>query len=256
MARKGRLQSASGIYHVLLRGVNRLFSDKADYDEFTGLLKRYSEPENINLFAFLLLENRIHLVISADCDIGKVLKPLCTSYARYFNRTHGNSGRLFYDRFKSEPVDSDADLAGVVSFVNSISQSSGEGYPYCSLSADGAKICSGGGRLTSAQLADTTLSGVFLEDYDCLSQAEINRYIYDLCGYMPSEFKTLPKAELDAAVEKLTKKRWIAKTKLYTILGIKKALSPKASPTVSAPTEKNTVKEEPETSRGLSVWLL
>lgn len=261
MARKGRVQSTTGIYHILLRGVNLLFSQSGDYDEFTAILKRYSDAGDVSIYSYSLLNNRIHLVISASDDIGKALKPICTSYARYFNRTHGGSGKLFYDRFKSEPIDSDTDLCGVVSFVNSISARIGDDYPYCSLSSDGTEICSRSGKLTKAQLLSTKITDMYIEDYDCLTQKEINQYIFDLCGIMPKDFKNLSPAELTIALATLTKKRWIAKTKLYSILGIKKAQPQKpTAPKTAVPKQKPAPKQEeqkqPEPKRELSVWLL
>ena len=39
------------------------------------------------------------------------MKPVTTSYARYFNRTHEREGKLFADRFKSEPLETDEEIA-------------------------------------------------------------------------------------------------------------------------------------------------
>lgn len=256
MARTGRIQSVTGIYHVLLRGVNLLFSEDGDYSEFTQILRRYSENNDIKIFAYTLLKNRVHLVIDAGDNIGKALKPICTSYARYYNRTHGGSGKLFYDRFKSEPIDTDDDLKDVVAFVNQISQKSGSDYPYCSLSTEGQAIIYPG-KLTANERKSTKITSMFIEDFDCLSQKEINQYIFDLCQIMPKDFKNLSKQELDEAIDKLTKKRWIARTKLFEILGIKKATDPKPK-TVKKETPKPEPKPEPkqESRRELSVWLL
>ncbi len=270
MARKGRIQSKTGIYHILLRGVNQLFCRAEDYAEFTQTLKRYIPDGNIKIYAYTLLKNRVHLVIDAGDDVGKALKPICTSYARYFNRTHGEIGKLFYDRFKSEPIDTDEDLKAVVAFVNSISQKCQADYPYCSLSAANSDLVYAG-KLTLSEQKSTAITSMFIEDFDCLSQKELSQYIFDLCGIMPKDFKGLSKDDLNTALEKLTKKRWIARTKLYEILGIKKVAesnpikSDEPKPKVSKkqePKPKAQKKEEPqpepkrEQRRELSVWLL
>lgn len=261
MARSGRLQSELGIYHVLLRGVNRLFTSEADYEEFTDVLKRYAQG-GIDIYAYALLDNRIHLVLRAEEDIGRALKPICTSYARYFNRTHSGGGRLFYDRFKSEPINSEEELLGAAAFVNFISKKKGDGYRFCSLSEEGAKICAAYPGISSEQLADTKLRGMYIEDYDCLSKEEIDGYIYELCGVSAKDFKDLGKREADEAMEKLTEKRWIAKTKLYAALGIKKtqtaAVKKEEPPRTEEKKEENEEKEEkkPSVNRELSVWLL
>ena len=38
------------------------------------------------------------------------MKPVTTSYARYFNRTHNREGKLFAGRFKSEPLETDEEI--------------------------------------------------------------------------------------------------------------------------------------------------
>ncbi|MBO5059835.1 MAG: hypothetical protein J6C82_02840 [Clostridia bacterium] len=256
MARKGRVLSDIGIYHILLRGVNVLFESDADFNEFTAILQRYSEDKSVQIFSYTLLKNRIHLVIYSDSDIGKALKPICTSYARYFNRTYGGSGKLFYDRFKSEPINSNDELRSAVGFVNAISAKSASDYPYCSLSDAGRKICTGSGRLTAAELTAAQVTEMYIEDYDCLSPKEISEYITDICGIAPKDFKTLEKQQLDAALERLTKKRWISRTKLYDILGIKKIQTKPSAPKTTPKPAPKTEPQPRQQKQELSVWLL
>lgn len=246
MARTGRVESKMGIYHVLLRGMNELFVDDKDFGEFVTILKKYSGLGTLKVFSYTLLKNRVHLVVGVSGSIGAGLKPLCTSYARYFNRTYQREGKLFYDRLKSEPIDSQSELKNVVAFVNSIGASAGDDYPYSSLSANGREICVPG-ILSQRELLATTVSEMFIEDYDCLSKDEIGEYIHALCGVMPNSFSTLSAQEQKDALSKLTKKRWIAKNKLYDILEINR---PRAASAQAAN------KTQPEKDRGLSVWLL
>lgn len=244
MARSGRVKSEMGIYHVLLRGMNVLFPEEADFDEFKNLLKKYVREGNIKIFSYTLLKNRIHLIVDAGEDVGHALKPLCTSYARYFNRTYSREGKIFYDRLKSEPINSQAELKSAVAFVNEAGARMGEDYPHCSRMA-GDNICTRE-RLTEAERMSTDITEMYMEDYDCLSQRELDRYIISLCGTSSADFKKLSPEEQQAAIERLTEKRWIARTKLYTILGIKKPRK-KAETDTAEPAGR---KQE------LSVWLL
>ncbi len=246
MARTGRALSKMGIYHVLLRGMNELFIEDRDFGEFIAILKKYASLGTFKVFSYTLLKNRVHLVVGVPAGIGVALKPLCTSYARYFNRTYQREGKLFYDRLKSEPINSESELKNVVSFVNSISVSSGENYPYSSISDSGREICVPG-MLSQRELLDTTVSEMFIEDYDCLSREEIGEYIHALCGVMPDAFSSLSAEEQKEALSKLTKKRWIAKNKLYDILEINRPRTASSVPTQKA---------QPERDKGLSVWLL
>lgn len=247
MARSGREKSEMGIYHVLLRGMNVLFPEETDFNEFKGLLKKYSDAGIIKVFSYTLLKNRIHLVVDTGEDVGKALKPLCTSYARYFNRTYAREGKIFYDRLKSEPINSNAQLKSVVAFVNEVGERMGRDYPHCSLT-DSNDICTKE-RLTEAERISTKITEMYMEDYDCLSEEELDLYITYLCGTAPADFEKLSQEQQQEAIEKLTKKRWIARTKLYAILGMKKPRKKVEEP-------KTEKKPQVERKQELSVWLL
>lgn len=253
MARSGRAVSELGIYHVLLRGTNVLFLENADFDEFVRLLEKYSKREQIKLFSYALLKNRVHLVVHTEDSVGRALKPLCTSYARYVNRTYSREGKLFYDRMKSEPIKSEDELKNAVAFVNYLGAREGVDYAYCSAFSDN-EIC-GGEELTEAERRNCKLVEMFMEDYDCLSQEELDDYIKALCGVTPAEFKELSQEERQSALGILTRKKWIAGTKLYGILGMKKPRGgeiKKNAPKTSA-VKKEEKKEKKEE---LSFWLL
>lgn len=252
MARQKREVSDTGIYHILLRGVNSLFLAENDFETFLSILKEKTKSKNVKILAYLLLENRVHMVIDVkDENVGTVLKPVCTSYARYCNRTRGIGGKLFYDRFKSEPISSKDELLEVVSFINFIAQghknskfSSFEN-PICSLKQSG---------MTEKQAKNTEFKHLFMEDYDCLSKAELISYIYAICGVAPKDFKALSAEGQREVIDKITKDRRISKSKVYEVFGVKKPQSAK-------PIRENTEivlqnKQEKTKKRDLSVWLL
>ena len=246
MARSGRVMSDTGIYHVLLRGTNVLFPEDADFLEFQELLKKYTASGSIKIFSYALLKNRVHLVLQTGDSVGRALKPLCTSYARYVNRTYSRTGKLFYDRLKSEPINSGDELKNAVAFINRLAVNVAGDYSYCSLSPEGDALCTKE-RLTASERRSTDVREMFMEDYDCLSVGELDGYIASLCGVYPKDFKNLALDAQQKALAVLTKKKWIAKTKLYSLLGIKKDRPKAKEASAPKPAEK---KEE------LSVWLL
>ena len=156
------------------------------------------------------------------------------------------AGKLFYDRLKSEPVNTEEELRNVVSFVNSISVRIDEKYSHSSISDTGREICVPG-LLAQWELLDTRVFEMFIEDYDCLTTEEIGEYIYALCGVYPRDFSSLSQNEQKDALLKLTKKRWIAKNKLYDILGINR-------PRVALDSAEKKAAQKKD--QGLSVWLL
>ena len=222
MARQGRTRSETGIYHVLLRGVDMLFGNNADYDQMYNILKKYVYEEQFKLIGYAFLKNRVHLIVNTmGTDIGKTLKPVCTSYARYFNRVHNIEGKLFYDRFKSEPIDMPGMLPKAIAFINAAALR--ENAVRASIIEDGEQICDyASGDLTEAEFKEHNISEVFLEDYECLSREDINDIIYSLSGVMPEDFQDLSKQKQAEMMLRLTQKRWLAKTRLYKILGADK----------------------------------
>ena len=117
MPRQSRKNSGTGIYHVMLRGINRqnIFEDSDDYFKFIKLLHHSVHPKDEKglelpplcmLYAYCLMPNHIHLLIKESQEgIGSVIKRIAISYASYFNHKYQRIGHLFQDRFKSEPVD-------------------------------------------------------------------------------------------------------------------------------------------------------
>ena len=118
MPRQMRKRSGTGIYHVMLRGINRqdIFEDESDYQQMIACLRtlteRYDEsglslPPLCTFYAYCLMSNHIHLLIREREDtVSEVVKKLGIIYAHYFNKKYGRNGHLFQDRFRSEPVDS------------------------------------------------------------------------------------------------------------------------------------------------------
>ena len=112
MPRHSREQSGTGIYHVMLRGVNRqsIFEDEEDCVRFISLLKKLIErfddagkplPALCVLYAYCLMDNHVHLLVKKQSEsISTVIKRLAVSYAYYFNRKYSHNGHLFQDRFK------------------------------------------------------------------------------------------------------------------------------------------------------------
>ena len=116
MPRQERTKSGTGIYHVMLRGINRqdIFEDDEDYLQMTvclqGLTERYDEngvaaEPLCTIYSYCLMSNHIHLLVREQKeDISSVMKRLGVAYAYYFNKKYQRNGHLFQDRFRSEPV--------------------------------------------------------------------------------------------------------------------------------------------------------
>ena len=116
MPRKNRITSDTGVYHVMMRGINHqiIFEYQNDYLKFLELLHqkcypkapdRESMPPCCVIYAYCLMPNHVHLLIQEkDEKISDTIKSVGIAYAQYYNIKYDHSGHLFQDRFRSEPV--------------------------------------------------------------------------------------------------------------------------------------------------------
>ena len=108
MARKAREISKSGNYYITLKG-NELFVTDEDKKMFVEILEKNFATGIVH--GYYLTKSEIRLVVKeGEKGISMTMKPVTTSYARYFNRTHEREGKLFADRFKSEPLETDEEI--------------------------------------------------------------------------------------------------------------------------------------------------
>ena len=130
MPRKQREKSGTGIYHVMMRGINHqdIFEDRGDYWKFLKLLRTQTHPEDQKgqplpahcvVYAYCLMSNHVHLLVR-ELDEGLVppIKSIAISYAQYFNYKYEHSGQVFQDRFKSEPVNDMAYFLTLMRYIH------------------------------------------------------------------------------------------------------------------------------------------
>jgi len=121
MPRQPRQLSDTGIYHIMLRGINRqrIFEDDADYTYFLGCLRDVRDLSTSVILAYCCMPNHVHLLMEqGDEPVSTVMKRLGVRYATWFNRKYDRVGHLFQDRFLSRPVDSDPYLLMVVMYIH------------------------------------------------------------------------------------------------------------------------------------------
>lgn len=108
MPRSARLKSESGIYHVMLRGIDKrnIFMNPADYEKFIESMIKAKEKAKLSVYAYCLMTNHVHILIKQHAeDVGDTVKRIAVSYAQYHNNRYGRTGHLFQNRFLSETVD-------------------------------------------------------------------------------------------------------------------------------------------------------
>lgn len=112
---------ASGIYHVMLRGIDRqqIFEDTQDYLFFLQIVQECREQCGFKLYAYCLMGNHVHMLIKVQADgVETIFKRIAGRYVYWYNIKYQRVGHLFQDRFKSEPVEDDAYFLIVLRYIH------------------------------------------------------------------------------------------------------------------------------------------
>ena len=121
MPRTARTKSESGIYHVMLRGINQqvIFEDEEDNQKFLEVLNDCKAVSGYKLFAYCLMGNHIHLLIKVEQeDLEQIFKRIGGRFVYWYNGKYSRGGHLFQDRYKSEPVETDEYFLAVLRYIH------------------------------------------------------------------------------------------------------------------------------------------
>jgi putative transposase len=121
MPRFARSRSDTGIYHLMLRGINRqnIFEDEEDREKLFETLARYKIKSGYDIYGYCFMSNHFHLLLKEKTEpISLVVKRISSSYVYWYNWKYERCGHLFQERFKSEAVDSNAYLLTVLRYIH------------------------------------------------------------------------------------------------------------------------------------------
>ena len=107
MPRQARKRSITAIYHVILRGIDKmsLFYDDNDRKLFLKQLKLQACP-GFEIYCYCLMTNHIHLLVKSNL-LSQYMHHIAFAYAMWFNSKYGRKGYLFQDRFRSEGIETE-----------------------------------------------------------------------------------------------------------------------------------------------------
>ena len=121
MPRAARKESSTGVYHIMLRGINQqqIFEDDEDYDKFLEVLGDCKIVSGFKLYAYCLMGNHVHLLVRVvDENLETIFKRIGVSYVYWYNLKYSRTGHLFQDRFKSEPIESNEYFFTVIRYIH------------------------------------------------------------------------------------------------------------------------------------------
>jgi putative transposase len=130
-------------FHIFNRGngKRKLFFDDEDFNFFSLRLREGLFPSflranqnnqptryhrqilrenSFSLLAYCLMPNHFHLVIrqNLDTSIAILIKKVCTSYAKYFNKKYERVGGLFEHKFRAVRIEDDSYLTWLTAYVH------------------------------------------------------------------------------------------------------------------------------------------
>lgn len=121
MPRSKRIKSESGIYHIMIRGINKqpIFQDAEDNEKFIEILKICKKISGFHLFAFCLMGNHVHILLKEGAEpLETVFKRIGGRYVYWYNAKYQRVGHLFQDRYRSEPVETDEYFLTVIRYIH------------------------------------------------------------------------------------------------------------------------------------------
>ncbi len=121
MPRQARQKSESGIYHVLLRGINRqvIFEDNEDMNKLFKVIKQHQETCKYKVYAYCFMSNHVHFLVKEnETSISTFMKKICSSYVLWYNWKYERCGHLFQERYKSENIESDRYFLTVLRYIH------------------------------------------------------------------------------------------------------------------------------------------
>jgi REP element-mobilizing transposase RayT len=121
MARPLRIEYEGAVYHILSRG-NRsenIFFEEKDKEYFIDILQRGAEKYRIELYAYCVMGNHYHLLMSMpEGGLTKIMHYIGSSYGSYIRRNKGWIGHVFAGRYKSLCVEKENYLLELSRYIH------------------------------------------------------------------------------------------------------------------------------------------
>lgn len=121
MPRTARICAINYPHHITQRGNNKetIFFDDDDRDFYLRTLSRYSDQWNLDIWAYCLMANHVHIlaVPRKDESLAKGIGGTNLVYTQYINRRYSRSGRLWQNRFFSTIIEEGPYLWAVARYI-------------------------------------------------------------------------------------------------------------------------------------------
>ncbi len=120
MSRPLRIEYPGAFYHVVTHGNGRiwLFKTDADYRKLLDICGEYSIKYRVNVHAFLLMRNHIHLVVETlEPNLSQFMCQFLRGYAMYYNNKTNRCGSVFKTHYGAFLIQKDRYYENVIGYV-------------------------------------------------------------------------------------------------------------------------------------------
>ncbi|SES81618.1 REP element-mobilizing transposase RayT [Natronincola peptidivorans] len=120
MPREPRKKSKTGIYHIMLRGIDGrdIFLEDEDRKKFLKQIFKVKEDGRFYVYGYCLMRNHVHLLVKENEEIGNSIKRITVGYVQWHNLKYGRTGHLFQNRYRSETIEDESYLIAVLRYIH------------------------------------------------------------------------------------------------------------------------------------------
>lgn len=165
MPRYARQFSDNDIYHIYVRGNNRnlIFKESSDKEKYLTLLANCKEKFGVEIYAYALMDNHLHILIRADKDkLSISMKNIQQFYTAYYNKKYNRIGRVFGSRFNSKACNDNIYLTELVKYIHLNPCRAGLGVGYMNNFTSHMDYCHGSSSICNVSY----VLSIFDEDID------------------------------------------------------------------------------------------
>lgn len=121
MPRKARQISSTGMYHVVIKGVNHEAIFEKDWQKkaIMDLLEKKFEEHEVELYCYCVMSTHLHVLLQGKMkDISKCVREMESIYAVIYNQKMKRNGHLFQGRFYSGVIENENTFWNCVNYIH------------------------------------------------------------------------------------------------------------------------------------------
>ena len=110
MPRAKRLKSATGLYHITDRGLNKeiIYPTAHDMRKMIEFTKEHAADYSVEFYAYCIMSNHFHFLLKVPfTQLLPFMQTITSTYATYYNSRYTRVGHVFQGRFHSECVENE-----------------------------------------------------------------------------------------------------------------------------------------------------